>query len=283
MLFGTGARLSGMFATHPPLVARIQALDPSFKEADFPRVDPHRRQPMSPPAERHAAFAGGGTTAFAGKAMAGSIAQTVGQPGVEHVEYAKSLRQSLPRSLYDAAHSSDLAYLLTIALVLDRGGKSVERQLSLAQEQLGTQRAQLLRRYYDELATLGAEYRLPLLEIAFPALKLRPSQELTYVIALIGRMIEVDDEVDLYEYCFYRILTSNLGHAGALDCTGSDFVTVNLSGFLAAAKFVNGPDDPESPGNEDSAFGTVVPEPGSGMLVGLGLAGIAWWRRTGTR
>ena len=39
MLFGTGARLSGLFATHPPLTERIQALDPSFREADFPRVD----------------------------------------------------------------------------------------------------------------------------------------------------------------------------------------------------------------------------------------------------
>lgn len=213
MLFGTGARLSGMFATHPPLVARIQALDPSFKETDFPRVDPHRHQPMSLPGEQHAAFAGGSTTAFAGNAMASSITQTVGQPSAEHVEYAKSLRQSLPRSLYDAAHSSELAYLLTIALVLDRSGKSVERQFSLAQEQLGAERAQLLRRYYDKLAALGAEYRLPLLEIAFPALKLRPSQELTYIISLISRMIEIDDEVDLYEYCFYRVLTSNLGQA----------------------------------------------------------------------
>ncbi len=213
MLFGTGARLSGMFATHPPLVARIQALDPSFKETDFPRVDPHLRQSISLPEERHAAFAGGSTTAFAGNAMASSITQTVGQPSAEHVEYAKSLRQSLPRSLYDAAHSSELAYLLTIALVLDRSGKSVERQLALAQEQLGAERAQLLRRYYDELAALGAEYRLPLLEIAFPALKLRPSQELTYIISLISRMIEIDDEVDLYEYCFYRVLTSNLGQA----------------------------------------------------------------------
>ena len=71
--------------------------------------------------------------------------------------------------------------------------------------------------------------------------------------------------------------------AGTLTCTGADFIAMNGSGFFGAAKFVNGPDDPESPGNEDSAFGTVVPEPGSGMLVGLGLAGLAWWRRTGTR
>ena len=39
MLFGTGSRLSGMFATHPPLTERIQALDPHFKASDYPVVD----------------------------------------------------------------------------------------------------------------------------------------------------------------------------------------------------------------------------------------------------
>jgi len=44
MLFGSGTSLLGMFATHPPLVDRIQALDPGFKESDFPRVDPRQRR-----------------------------------------------------------------------------------------------------------------------------------------------------------------------------------------------------------------------------------------------
>jgi len=217
MLFGNGSKLSGIFATHPPLVERIQALDPSFKESDFPRVDARQhRQVSSSDRETTSGFAGDVTTAIAGggaQVLAESIAQTVGQPDNEHVEYAQYLRQSIPESLYDAAHSSEFAYLLTIALILDRSGNVVDRQLGLAREQLGTERAELLRRYYDELVSTGAEYRLPLLEIAFPALKLRPEQELGYLVSLATRMIEVDGEIDLYEYCFYRILMSNLGKA----------------------------------------------------------------------
>ena len=49
-------------------------------------------------------------------------------------------------------------------------------------------------------------------------------------------------------------------------------------GPLVAAKFVSGPDDPESPGNEDSAFGT-IPEPAMGLLLGMGLLGLAAHRR----
>ena len=217
MLFGSGSKFSSIFATHPPLVDRIQALDPSFKETDFPRVDPRKLWSESRGGDEYtAAFAGDVTTAMASggaRVLAESIAETVGQPENEHVEYAQHLRQSIPESLYEAAHSSEFAYLLTIALILDRSGRMVDRQLGLVREQLGAERSTLLRRYYDELANTGSEYRLPLLEIAFPALKLRPAQELSYLVSLATRLIEIDGEIDLYEYCFYRILMSNLGKA----------------------------------------------------------------------
>jgi hypothetical protein len=51
----------------------------------------------------------------------------------------------------------------------------------------------------------------------------------------------------------------------------NDFDATNLSGYKAAAKFVNGPDDPEAMGMEDSAFGA-VPEPGTALLLGAALA-----------
>ncbi len=222
MLFGSGSKLSGLFATHPPLVDRIQALDPGFRETDFPRVErpPFRGDDRERPAGM-SEFAGDVTTAIAtggAQVLAESIAETVGEPEIEHVEYAQHLRQSIPTALYDAAHSSEFAYLLTIALILDRSGRIVDRQMSLAREQLGAERATLLRRYYDELARTGGEFRLPLLEIAFPALKLRPSPELSYLVSLTTRMIEIDGRIDLYEYCFHRILMSNLGQA--VDPTG---------------------------------------------------------------
>jgi hypothetical protein len=168
------------------------------------------------PGEAGSAFTEDVTTALASggaEVLAESIAETVGQPENEHVEYAQYLRQSIPADLYDAAHSVEFAYLLTIALILDRTGAVIDRQLSLAREQLGTERANLLRRYYDALMEIGPEFRLPLLAIAFPALKLRPRQELSYVVSLTTRMIDVDGEIDLYEYCFYRIMMSNLGQA----------------------------------------------------------------------
>jgi len=215
MLFGSGARLSGLFATHPPLVDRIRALDPQFQESDYPAIDLRRRPTATRrPADvrRHpgitTAFASGGTAV-----LPETIAELVGRPENEHIEYAEQLRESIPADLYDAAHSAELAYLLTIALLLDRSGRHVARQLNLAAELLGSERAQLIRRYHGALAATGAEYRLPLLEIAFPALKLRPAPQLSFLIDFARRAIEIDGEIDLYEYCFYRILIGSLGQA----------------------------------------------------------------------
>jgi Zn-dependent protease with chaperone function len=212
MLFGTGSKLSGMFATHPPLTERIQALDPSFTGRDYPTVSLRERTAglvdMAAD-ERNMGFAGT-TSTMAGSISADSIGDSVGRPTNEHVAFAARVRQSVPDNLYDAAHSSELSYLLVIALILDQHGRVLDRQFSLVSEQLGEQRTRLIREYYNELKAAGPEYRLPLLEIAFPALRQRPAAQLVYLIDLTGRLIEVDGVIDLHEFCFYRVLATNL-------------------------------------------------------------------------
>jgi Zn-dependent protease with chaperone function len=214
MLFGSGARFTGLFATHPPLPDRIRAIDPSFRESDYPTVAP---VPVSD------SMAGDATSAMASAAapahavpaadLPDSVAESAGNPDAQDVAYARQLRQSIPESLYDAAHSAELAYLLVIALIIDRGHGHRDRQLQLAGDRLGTERARIVQRLHEEVRAMHADYRLPLLEITFPALKLRPPAQLEYLVELAGRLIDVDGQVDLYEYCFYRVLRTSVGQA----------------------------------------------------------------------
>ena len=215
MLFGTGAKFSSLFATHPPLTERIQALEPSFKDTDYPSIDIRNSNLASESADTEQRIAGvaaavaGVTSGLSPEAMVASV----GQPEQQHIEFAATIRRSIPEILYNAAHASELAYLLSIALILDRSGDVLGQQLTLAHERLGEQRARLVEQYYDELSKIGAVYRLPLLEIAFPALRRRPAAQLGELVELAGRMIDIDGNVDLYEYCFYRVLVSAIGQA----------------------------------------------------------------------
>ena len=212
MLFGSGARFTGLFATHPPLVERIRALEPSFRESDYPEVVPvsvsHRAAD-----ESVRTMASSGAPAVEPQSLPDSVVASAGNPGAQDVAYARRLRRSIPATLYDAAHSAELAYLLVIALIVDKGEPHRERQLGIVAEQLGSKRASIVTRLHEEVAAMSADHRLPLLEIAFPALKLRPAPQLEFLIDLASRLIDVDGQVDLYEYCFYRVLRISLGQA----------------------------------------------------------------------
>ncbi|MDH5622546.1 MAG: M48 family metallopeptidase, partial [Gammaproteobacteria bacterium] len=137
MLFGSGAKLQGLFATHPPLIERIRALEPGFKEENYPDVEPRHRgigvDTETDSGSQRASFAAGVTTAIGSggrEVLVDSIIQTVGQPTNDHVEFARDIRLSIPETLYHAAHSSEFVYLLVLSLVLDRSGSVIDRQLA---------------------------------------------------------------------------------------------------------------------------------------------------------
>ena len=204
MLFGEGAKLASVFATHPPLVKRIQALDPSFDASQFPDVDRMERQRVAAGIDER--IAGFSDTATEGPEP--SIVDTVGRPTPEHVGIAQSIRETLPASLYAAAHSDDESYLLTIAMVINDSDE--QRQLALVAERLGRDRAARVRELADEMQAAGRHVRLPLLEITFPALKQRPRPQLEYLVDLLSRLIAIDGKTSLFEYCFYAIVINGL-------------------------------------------------------------------------
>lgn len=78
------------------------------------------------------------------------------------------------------------------------------------------------------------------------------------------------------------IWTIDLGVTGVVDADFRDLSSIppGDTQTLAALKFVQGPDDPEAPGSEDSAYGAVVPVPAALWLFGSGLIGLVGIART---
>ena len=213
MLFAGGLpKLSAMFATHPPLTQRIQALEPGFRDSDYPDVRPVQSGENNVD-ERMAGFASSDDTiqspAYA--PVEKTISETIGNPSPEHLGFAHQLHRSIPEALYKAAHSPSGAYLLTLALVIDPAHAG--RQFEIIESQIGEVRALQVREYFEQLQEAGVRYWLPLLEIAFPELKQRPPESLQFLVDLSQRLMEVDGEIDLREFCFSRIVGRHLQQA----------------------------------------------------------------------
>ncbi|HSD69031.1 MAG TPA: M48 family metallopeptidase [Woeseiaceae bacterium] len=220
MLFAGGlARLTSLLATHPPLIERIRALDPSFRESDYP-TERSRQDADADSALQDSQLAAGVTAALAATGGAGvsasignEISNSIGDPQARHVEFAQALRRSVPADLYDAAHSRELSLLLAVALAMHPEAAVAARQARIVHEMLGEDRAVLVTRFQRQLGAIGPAYRLPLLEICFPMLKLRPLAQLEFLQQLVLRLIETDGQIELHEFCYYRILASQLGQS----------------------------------------------------------------------
>ena len=57
---------------------------------------------------------------------------------------------------------------------------------------------------------VSAEQRLPLLEVAFPALKRRPPDFVAQVLDTVKALIEADGRVDVFEYLLARVISMHL-------------------------------------------------------------------------
>lgn len=211
MLFAGGAaRLTSLFATHPPLIERIHALDPAFDESSYPKISLATRD-RAAKSDAIAGFSGAMSEALVdirSTAIADTVIDAVGRPQPRHVEFAQKLRTSIPSTLYEAAHSPDDSLLLAIALAL--GDSELEKQLRIVEEKLGRERTNAIRHLHLLIVKSGPAFRLPLLEIAFPMLKKRPTAQIEFLLDVINKMVQVDGDVSLSEFCYYQIIESHL-------------------------------------------------------------------------
>jgi Zn-dependent protease with chaperone function len=218
MFFGRATSgFSAMFSTHPPLAERIRRIDPSwdgeFPEA-VPTVDPADGGRAA--AAGAAGFAGGGPAASPGPAPRGrttpmdGAVESVGQPSESHIRYAASLIESLPTQLVAAAREPYGARAVIYALLLD--ARPAMRQAQLAHLDEAADRGVFAEttRLAPAVDGLDARLRLPLLEIALPALRaLTPTQYRTFR-ENVAALVEADQRIELFEWAMYRILLRDL-------------------------------------------------------------------------
>ena len=220
MLFGEGAGLSGLFATHPPLIKRIQALEPGFRAEQLTRLQ-MKWQSLPPDGLQEDVALG---LMAPGEALPGvdralsitppMVAAQVAQPHDEDYDRAHALVLAISDALHDVATHREAAMPLVLALLLDARSDVRDRQHSEIVARLGvsvaTEAAHLRETY---LLTLHPMLRLPLAAMAFPVLRRRPRPELGTFLDTVHAVIHADNRVSLFEYCLGRLLEVQLREA----------------------------------------------------------------------
>ncbi len=213
MLFGDGVGYSSLFATHPPLVARIQALEPSFKAEAL--VDLSARWQMRPPSgldEDQALGLDARTPAplpedrTEVRVTPPAVVAQVGAPQANDYVRAGALVNAIPDVLKRAAHERDEAVALLYGLLLAPPGKVRDAQqyeLSARQDERVSRQAL---DYADRLADLPRILCLPLAAMAMPALRRRPRPELEKFMDACFALTHADGKVSLFEYSLGRLL-----------------------------------------------------------------------------
>ena len=220
MLFGEASSFNALFATHPPLVQRIRALEPGFREEDLAQIavalERGTREAAEPPpmptagGDRTPGF--GLPTIFpAALVGAGAVAAMHG----EHPSIARAatLRRSLPDTLVEAVKQPDPALAVVLALAMSAQPALQQRQRRIVADAFGDDVGRAVLGAFAEVETLAAELRLPLVAMAFPALKqLLPGPQKT-LLDTLDALVRVDGQVDLDEYCLTRLLRVQLQEA----------------------------------------------------------------------
>lgn len=210
MLFAPG--IERFFATHPPLLARLQAIDPRFNQSEF--EDMRKRlarnvsaadidAPATPSSRQRLDSLLEAATPVLATAF-------VGNPGTDHMQLAQTIRESLPETLVVASRHSASARALLLALALDSEAMVRERQLLFLRAQLGADVADAIVPLLGAVDALQPQQRLPVLSSAFPALRQLPREERVQLIAALNGMLQREGRLSLRSYALRQLARVHL-------------------------------------------------------------------------
>jgi hypothetical protein len=216
LFFSNGLKKAflGLLATHPPIEERIRRIDPAVAVMDDQSVWKAPVVYREPPEEGVSTLASELEGVSGGKRLMsvtpGQLTSMVGTPEHEHLAYASHLVSDLPALIAEAAREPFGARALIYSLLLN--SEQGIRRIQLERLEQNADRAvmretQVLIPITD---TIGAGYRLPLVDLAIPSLKLLSPNQYGNFRINVRHLAEADKRIDMFEYALQRIVIHHL-------------------------------------------------------------------------
>jgi len=208
-LFFANGLGNSLFATHPPLTERIRALDPSF-DGKYPRVI-DAAQVSRPPQIPVPPWVQSGEEQFVAPFIAQhAVVANIGQASTQHLRYAMDFHQAIPPRLQAAARDPLGAGALVCAFLLANESSTRQKQF----EDLGRATSEAIRdevvRIWPETQALPPQARIPLVDLALPALRRLSPQQFEQFRAATETLVTSNNETDLFVYMLRKIVVRHL-------------------------------------------------------------------------
>ncbi|MFZ8771238.1 M48 family metallopeptidase [Vibrio harveyi] len=198
MMFGQSSLsgFTGFFATHPPLEERIRRIEPNW-DGSFSRRNHSQAS----------TFAHEQVSGFASDADFGSQdhePQSVTPTSSELSDTGKQLISQLPQDLVDIAREPYSSRFIALLLIFD--GSDVQREMIKGHIPMVSHAKLLPWLDYD----LPLHLRLPLLELAIPALKSMSEGQKNRLCQVLRELSQTDNHYSLGEWCVINLLEKQL-------------------------------------------------------------------------
>ncbi|MBP61751.1 MAG: hypothetical protein CMJ62_09520, partial [Planctomycetaceae bacterium] len=211
MYFSKGIRggLSNLWSTHPPLESRIRAIDPQW-DGTFPESDTVASGFSADGAQ---GFVGAGSSAATSPAAEGPELP-VGQinvPSEAHHAYAASLLSAIPENVLSAAREPYGARAATYCLLLDCEDERVrQHQLQILTDTAEADVIRLTHQLIPYIDRLDVRTRLPLIDVALPALRAMSSSQYQSFNDCFEKLAQADNQLNLFEWMLSEVLLTHL-------------------------------------------------------------------------
>ncbi|TPG11215.1 peptidase M48 [Rhodanobacter glycinis] len=217
MLFGEASKFNALFATHPPLLQRIRALEPGFREEELTRLAASLQRAAAVPSDAAVAGKPGNPQGVPGMALPPVLPAVLGSAvvagGMARFQRAAAVHQAMPDTLTTAVQQPESALAVVLALATSEEAELLPTQRRIVADAFGDDVQQAVQAMAGELATLPPIARLPLAALAFPALKQLSEGRQQTLLGTLDALVRADGKVDLNEYCLARLLRMQLQEA----------------------------------------------------------------------
>ncbi len=223
--------LSGLTATHPPLKERLRAIGPQFlveyrqQERASKRERRRERDQRKPQGSEAQTSQGASSTGslspltehvpdpldadtpgqVAALLSIAAIGALAGNPGANRLTAARSLLAEIPTPLYQALHQPEDARRLMWALLLHQPDYADQLPAAESGPTLAL-RERLENTWGDGSGGLQPHIRLPLLELAMPALRQLEQDDRRTLVESLDNLIRADGRLAIHEYTLRTLL-----------------------------------------------------------------------------